>query len=65
MYNVNMNKIFKILQFYKSNKSAAKSRPRGDKEARKVLERKVEKGTDRAVQEYREVFEKLAEYDKA
>lgn len=32
--------------------------------ARRVLERKVEQGTDRAIGEYREVFKKLAEYDR-
>lgn len=32
--------------------------------ARKQLERKVEAGTNRAIQEYRTTFEKLKEYDK-
>lgn len=32
---------------------------------RKALEEKVEAGTDRAIKEYKEVFEKLAEYDKS
>ena len=31
---------------------------------RKVLEQKVEKGTERAVKEYRRAFERLAEYDR-
>lgn len=31
---------------------------------RKALEKKVEKGTDRAIKDYRGAFEKLAEYDR-
>jgi len=37
-----------------------------DKEIeRKSLERKVEKGIEKAIDEYSEVFKKLAEYDRA
>lgn len=32
---------------------------------REALERKVDVGVKRAVEEYREVFKKLAEYDRA
>lgn len=32
--------------------------------SREELKMKVEEGTKRAVKEYREVFEKLAEYDR-
>lgn len=31
---------------------------------RKALEQRVEKGTERAVKEYRRAFERLAEYDR-
>ncbi len=33
-------------------------------EKRRALEIKVEQGTDKAVREYKEVFRKLAEYDR-
>lgn len=33
-------------------------------DSREQLKMKVEEGTKRAVKEYREVFEKLAEYDR-
>ena len=34
-------------------------------EERKILERKVAEGTEKVVKEYREVFRRLAEHDKA
>lgn len=44
-----------------AGKTVAKQR---HPDSREVLRVKVEEGTARAVKEYREVFEKLAEYDR-
>ena len=55
-----------IRKFFKSNKDAKKEQkptPVQTKE-RQVLEQKVKEGTDFAIHEYRDVFKKLAEYDK-
>lgn len=39
--------------------------PKSTAEKQKMLEQMVEKGTQKAIKEYREVFERLAAYDKA
>jgi len=36
-----------------------------DKKNRVILERKVLRGTDKAIREYGDVFKKLAEYDRS
>jgi hypothetical protein len=51
----------KIVKFFKKDKKEKKTQPvlkRAD------LERKAVEGAEKAVQEYRRVFERLAEYDR-
>lgn len=52
----------KILE---SMKKAVFSAPRSAKEDRQALERKATEGAKRAVSEYRDVFERLAAYDRS
>lgn len=59
-YNKNMIK--KILKLIPINRKGAKEAKVS--EERKLLEKKVLKGTDFAIREYGEVFKKLAEYDR-
>ncbi|MFA5746581.1 MAG: hypothetical protein WC926_00690 [Candidatus Paceibacterota bacterium] len=54
-----MKKIIKSIK----EKTAIIREAKGKKE-RKMLEKKVEQGTDMAIREYGEVFKKLAEYDR-
>ncbi|MBI1838930.1 MAG: hypothetical protein HYR95_01340 [Candidatus Colwellbacteria bacterium] len=51
-------------ELFKSKKNIRNKRD-SDGNGRKILEKRVEEGTNRAIKEYREVFNKLAEYDKA
>ena len=54
-----MKKIAKFIKGCKEHKEqTAKTKER------KILEKKVEQGTDFAIREYHDVFRKLAEYDK-
>ena len=54
--------IKKIINSIEINKK--KRQDAVNKKARKDLEKKVIKGTDLAIREYRDVFKKLAEYDR-
>lgn len=54
-----IQKISKIIRKYGEDR-----REKAEKKERKSLEKKVEQGTDFAIREYRDVFEKLAEYDR-
>ena len=51
-----LNKIFK---------SRAKTPAKSPILTREMLVKKVDQGTDRAIKEYRQVFIKLAEYDRS
>lgn len=53
----------KNLDFLRSQAQSFSDQDQGD--SKSELERKMERGTDRAIKEYRKVFEKLAEYDRA
>jgi hypothetical protein len=53
----------KNLGFLRSPARSFSDQDQGD--SKSELERKMERGTDRAIEEYRKVFEKLAEYDRA
>ncbi len=60
-----MVKIIKRFLRIHNNKDAGKTEvKRQHPDPREDLRVKVEEGTARAVKEYREVFEKLAEYDR-
>lgn len=54
-----IKKIFNSIKISKEQRQNS-----ADKRARKDLEKKVMKGTDLAVREYRDVFKKLADYDR-
>lgn len=54
-----IKKISKFIKRYRDEKEHAYRN-----NERKILEKKVEQGTDFAVKQYRKVFEKLAEYDR-
>ena len=53
----------KLIQKLLGSKKSPK-RIETQKEKKRALEIKVEQGTDKAIREYREVFRKLAEYDR-
>jgi hypothetical protein len=53
----------KILKLIPTNR-AKRIKEAKVSEERKLLEKKVLKGTDFAIREYGEVFKKLAEYDR-
>lgn len=55
--------IKKFFNSIKNSKKEPQQAPVQTKE-RKDLEQKVKEGTDFAIHEYRDVFKKLAEYDK-
>jgi len=55
--------IKKILKLIPANR-AKRIKEAKVSEERKLLEKKVLKGTDFAIREYGEVFKKLAEYDR-
>lgn len=51
----------KIIEFFKREKQEKSRPPLG----REELEKKAVEGAKKAVKEYRRVFERLAEYDRA
>jgi|GEM_PF-1513450 len=56
--------IKKILKLIPINRIKGAKEEAKINEERKLLEKKVLKGTDFAIREYGEVFKKLAEYDR-
>jgi hypothetical protein len=52
------------VQSDKSNKEPKRVLSASTASDRQALERKVDEGTKKAVEEYGEVFERLAEYDR-
>lgn len=54
----------KILNFFRKSKKERDVPTKNPREEKEYLERKVVEGAQKAVEEYRGVFERLAKYDR-